>query len=130
VLVFINANRKIRKHTDTDVAFTREYSRVSISTGNVKCTRKSLERPTKSLMMLRERLFLKPLIDLKNLRYSWVYLYWDIGTLAAKRDEKGARKLQQRSYKHQSERGGIRRPSGLSPPGATTNYRGIGCNSR
>jgi hypothetical protein len=25
---------------DTDVAFTQEYSRVSISTGNVKCTRR------------------------------------------------------------------------------------------
>jgi hypothetical protein len=30
---------------DTDVAFIREYSRVSISTGNVKCTRES--RPSK-----------------------------------------------------------------------------------
>jgi len=30
---------------DTDVAFTQEYSRVSISTGNVKCTRES--RPSK-----------------------------------------------------------------------------------
>jgi hypothetical protein len=57
MLVFINANRKIRKRTDTDVAFTREYSRVSISTGNVKCTKKSLERPTKSLMMLGDREF-------------------------------------------------------------------------
>jgi hypothetical protein len=31
---------KIYKHMDTDVAFTREYSRVSISTKNVKCTRR------------------------------------------------------------------------------------------
>jgi hypothetical protein len=30
---------------DTDVAFTWEYSRVSISTGNMKCTRES--RPSK-----------------------------------------------------------------------------------
>jgi hypothetical protein len=30
---------------DTDVAFTQEYSRVSISTGNVKCSRES--RPSK-----------------------------------------------------------------------------------
>jgi hypothetical protein len=30
---------------DTDVAFIREYSRVSISTGNVKCTRES--KPSK-----------------------------------------------------------------------------------
>ena len=36
LLVFVNANRKIRKRTDTAVAFTREYSKVSISTGNVK----------------------------------------------------------------------------------------------
>jgi hypothetical protein len=31
---------KIRKCTDTEVAFTREYSRVSISMENVKCTRR------------------------------------------------------------------------------------------
>ena len=30
LLGILNANRKIRKRTDTDVAFTREYSRVSI----------------------------------------------------------------------------------------------------
>ena len=29
LLGILNANRKIRKRTDTDVAFTREYSRVS-----------------------------------------------------------------------------------------------------
>jgi len=29
VLGILNANRKIHKRTDTDVAFTREYSRVS-----------------------------------------------------------------------------------------------------
>jgi hypothetical protein len=122
LLVFINANRKIRKRTDTDVAFTREYSRVSISTGNVKCTKKSLERPTKSLMMLGREIVSKVSNRSKNLRYFWVYLYWDIKTLATERDVKGARKLQLRSYKHQSERGGIRWSSGLSPPRATTNY--------
>jgi hypothetical protein len=31
---------KIRQHTDIDVPFTLEYSRVSISMGNVKCTRR------------------------------------------------------------------------------------------
>ena len=30
LLGILNANRKIRKRKDTDVAFTREYSRVSI----------------------------------------------------------------------------------------------------
>ena len=30
VLSILNANRKIRKRTDTDVAFTQEYSRVLI----------------------------------------------------------------------------------------------------
>jgi hypothetical protein len=45
VLGIFNAHGEIRKRTDTDVAFTREYSRVSISTGNVKCTRES--RPSK-----------------------------------------------------------------------------------
>jgi hypothetical protein len=40
-----NAHREIRKRTDTDVAFTQEYSRVSISMGNMKCTRES--RPSK-----------------------------------------------------------------------------------
>jgi len=30
MLGILNVNRKIRKRTDTDVAFTREYSRVSI----------------------------------------------------------------------------------------------------
>jgi hypothetical protein len=29
LLVFVNANRGIRKHTDTGVAFTQEYFRVS-----------------------------------------------------------------------------------------------------
>jgi hypothetical protein len=41
LLGILNTNRKkIRKRMDTDVAFTQEYSRVSISTGNVKCTRR------------------------------------------------------------------------------------------
>ena len=34
----LNANRKIRKRTDTDVAFTREYSRVSIFHRERECT--------------------------------------------------------------------------------------------
>ena len=38
-LLFINANKEIHKYTDTDVAFTQEYFKVSISTGNVKWTR-------------------------------------------------------------------------------------------
>jgi hypothetical protein len=37
---FKHEHEKIRKRTDTDVAFTQEYSRVSISMGNVKCTRR------------------------------------------------------------------------------------------
>jgi hypothetical protein len=37
---FKHEQEKIRKHTNTDVAFTWEYSRVSISTGNVKCSRR------------------------------------------------------------------------------------------
>jgi hypothetical protein len=41
LLGIFNARREIRKRTDTDVAFAREYSRVSISAGNVKCTRES-----------------------------------------------------------------------------------------
>ena len=38
VLGILNANRKIRKLTDTDVAFTREYSRVSIFHRERECT--------------------------------------------------------------------------------------------
>jgi len=38
VLGILNANRKIRKRTDTDVAFTREYSRVSIFQRERECT--------------------------------------------------------------------------------------------
>jgi hypothetical protein len=38
MLVFINAHREIRKRMDTNVAFTKEYSKVSISTGNAKWT--------------------------------------------------------------------------------------------
>jgi hypothetical protein len=45
VLGILNTHRKICKCMDTDVAFIREYSRVSISTGNVKCTRES--KPSK-----------------------------------------------------------------------------------
>jgi len=30
MLVFLNANKEIRRRTDTDVAFTQKYSRVSI----------------------------------------------------------------------------------------------------
>jgi hypothetical protein len=55
---------------------------------------------------------------------------WDIGTLATERDEKGTKKLRQKSYKHQPERGGIRWSSGLSPREATTTIRGIGGNLR
>jgi hypothetical protein len=45
MLGIFNAHREIRKRTDTDVAFIQKYSRVSISTGNMKCTRES--RPSK-----------------------------------------------------------------------------------
>ena len=38
LLGILNANRKIRKCTDTDVAFTREYSRVSIFHRECECT--------------------------------------------------------------------------------------------
>jgi hypothetical protein len=38
LLVFVNANRKIHKRMDSAVAFIREYSKVSISTGNANCT--------------------------------------------------------------------------------------------
>jgi hypothetical protein len=37
---FKHEQEKFRKHMNTDVAFTREYSRESISMGNVKCTRR------------------------------------------------------------------------------------------
>jgi hypothetical protein len=37
---FKHEQEKIHKHMDIDVAFTWEYSRVSISMGNVKCTRR------------------------------------------------------------------------------------------
>ena len=38
LLGILNANRKICKRTDTDVAFTREYSRVSIFHRERECT--------------------------------------------------------------------------------------------
>jgi len=38
LLGILNANRKIRKRRDTDVAFTREYSRVSIFHRERECT--------------------------------------------------------------------------------------------
>ena len=38
LLGILNANRKIRKRTDTDVAFTWEYSRVSIFHRERECT--------------------------------------------------------------------------------------------
>jgi hypothetical protein len=38
LLALLKPNRLICKRTNTDVAFTREYSRVSISTWNAKCT--------------------------------------------------------------------------------------------
>ena len=38
LLGILNVNRKIRKRTDTDVAFTREYSRVSIFHKERECT--------------------------------------------------------------------------------------------
>jgi len=38
LLGILNANRKIRKRTDTDVAFTRDYSRVSIFHREHECT--------------------------------------------------------------------------------------------
>jgi hypothetical protein len=39
---------------DTTVAFTRVYSKVSIFTGNLKCTRKDQGRLWKSVFMGRE----------------------------------------------------------------------------
>jgi hypothetical protein len=72
----------------------------------------------------------------KRLTKQWVkhsdhtITLWDIRTLAVERDEKEARKLRLRSCKHQPERGGIRRPSGLSPPRATTTIREMGCHLR
>jgi len=38
LLGILNANRKIGKRTDTDVAFTREYSRLSIFHRERECT--------------------------------------------------------------------------------------------
>ena len=38
LLGILNANRRIRKRTDTDVAFTREYSGVSIFHRERECT--------------------------------------------------------------------------------------------
>jgi len=38
LLGILNTNRKIRKRTDNDVAFTREYSRVSIFHRERECT--------------------------------------------------------------------------------------------
>jgi len=38
LLGILNTNRKIRKRTDTDVAFTQEYSRVSIFHRERECT--------------------------------------------------------------------------------------------
>jgi hypothetical protein len=43
-LVFVNAHREIRKHMDTDVAFTWEYSRVLISMRNMKCSSMNQDR--------------------------------------------------------------------------------------
>jgi len=54
----------------------------------------------------------------------------DIRTLATDRDEKGARLVQLWSCKHQAKRGGIYRPSRLSPPRATIAIRGVGCHLR
>jgi len=45
LLGILNANREICKHTDTDVAFTREYSRVSIFHRNVSVLIKIQDRP-------------------------------------------------------------------------------------
>jgi hypothetical protein len=53
---------KIRKRMDTDVPFTWEYSRVSISTRNVKCTRENQERLRKekvNMFLWVERNYLK-----------------------------------------------------------------------
>jgi len=38
LLGILNANREIRKRTDTDVAFTRQYSRVLIFHRERECT--------------------------------------------------------------------------------------------
>ena len=38
LLGILNANRKIRKRKDTDVAFTQEYSKVSIFHRERECT--------------------------------------------------------------------------------------------
>ena len=45
LLVFCNVTNKIRKRTDTDVAFTQEYSRVSYPLENVSTLSTGLDYP-------------------------------------------------------------------------------------
>ena len=87
MLVFFNASRIIRKRTDTDVAFTQEYSKVSISTGNAKCTNqgsRSFEDKDRKMFLWVERNFLRFPGQSKESRIELFqgYSLWDIRTLA------------------------------------------------
>jgi len=85
LLDILNANRKIRKRTNTDVAFTWEYSRVSIFHRERECT---------NYFWWKERKFPESsIVDLRIKNYFKDYLYRDIRALTIERDEKGARKV-------------------------------------
>jgi len=52
LLGILNANRKIRKRTNTDVAFTREYSRVSIFHRERECTNEDPRSPKDNYIII------------------------------------------------------------------------------
>jgi hypothetical protein len=87
LLGIFNRHRKIWKHTDTDVSFTWEYSRVWISMGNMKCTRES--RPSKDKDK-RRKIYIFLVDREESSRVFWVdwvikirltilYLLWAVG---------------------------------------------------
>jgi len=51
LLGILNANRKIHKRTDTDVAFTWEYPEYRFSTGNMSALIKIQDRPRITILL-------------------------------------------------------------------------------
>jgi hypothetical protein len=129
---FKREQEKIRKRTDTDVAFTREYSRVSISTGNVKRTRRIWNVQGKGNYRVERgfRVF-KVILSRRNL--TLFYLLQSNSTFPTlKKDGEGssqgkaAKKLYENTNPNVVDYKGLIE---LSPLGLPHLSRGLGANS-
>jgi hypothetical protein len=117
---------------DTDVAFTREYSRVSISTRNVKCTRRIRNVQGKSNYRV-ERAFSVFKVILSHCSLTLFYLLWSNSTFSTLEKDgegssrgKAAKKLYENTNPNVVDYKGL---TELSPLGLPQLSGGLGANS-